>query len=142
MGDPDVIFETAEFPLSSLYEVQDALDGVMIEFSIDASGVDEITNRLELNLGNSTKQRDIIDYLNNQFGDFDERCITFLGPNPVTLTGGEFTPSTVPNYGFFGANMPLIYGTVVVVIVVVVALACCLAFVRHGAKLQAASATS
>jgi DNA-binding HxlR family transcriptional regulator len=76
----NIVFETAKFPLSRLYAVQDALDGVMIKFSIDATGVNEITNRLDVHLHDSTKQKDIIDFLNNQFNDFDERCISFLGP--------------------------------------------------------------
>lgn len=73
IGDPDVIFETQEFPLSSLYEAQHALDGVMGNFSIDVSSVNEIANRVDLNLENSTKQSEIIGYLNNQIVDFDSR---------------------------------------------------------------------
>jgi DNA-binding transcriptional ArsR family regulator len=81
-----IVFESAKFPLSRLYAVQDALDGVMIKFSIDATGVNEITNRLDVNLHDSTKQKDIIDFLNNRFNDFDERCITFLGPLELELS--------------------------------------------------------
>ena len=79
----NIVFETAKFPLSRLYAVQDALDGVMIKFSIDATSVNEITNRLDVNLHDSTKQKDIVDFLNNQFSDFDERCISFLGPQEI-----------------------------------------------------------
>jgi DNA-binding HxlR family transcriptional regulator len=81
-----IIFETAKFPLSRLYAVQDALDEVMIKFSIDATGVNEITNRLDVNLHDSTKQRDIIYFLNSQFNDFDEKCISFLGPLELELS--------------------------------------------------------
>ena len=76
----NIVFETAKFPLSRLYAVQDALDGVMIKFGIDVTGVNEIANKLDVNLHDSTKQKDIIDFLNSKFNDFDERCISFLGP--------------------------------------------------------------
>ena len=56
----DVVFETAKFPLSRLYAVQDALDGVMIKFGIDETGVNEIANKLDVHLHDSTKQKDII----------------------------------------------------------------------------------
>ena len=59
-----VVFETAEFPLSHLYAVQDALNGVMIKFGIDATGINEIANKVDVNLHDSTKQKDIIDFLN------------------------------------------------------------------------------
>ena len=135
MGDPDVIFEVAEFPLSTLHEIQDAIGGVMGDFKIDVACVNEITNRLELNLEDSTKQNDIIQYLNSQFTDFNASCITFLGPNPVTAGIGEITPSTVPINGFLGTNISTIYGVAAVAIVaVVIALTFCLALLRHGAK--------
>jgi hypothetical protein len=135
MGDPDVIFVAAEFPLSCLYEAQDAIGPAMGTFRIDVAGANEITNRLELNLEDSTKQSDIIEYLNSRITNFDARCITFLGPNPVTLTGGEITPSTASNDGFFAADIPTTYVVVpVVLIVVTAALACCLVFVRRGIK--------
>jgi DNA-binding HxlR family transcriptional regulator len=82
----NIVFETAKFPLSRLYAVQDALDGVMIKFDIDATGVNEIANKLDVNLHDSTKQKDIIDFLNSKFNDFDERCISFLGPLEAVLT--------------------------------------------------------
>jgi hypothetical protein len=138
MGDPDVIFETAEFPLSYLYEVQHALNGVMIIFNIDVSSLNEITNRLDLNLENSTKQSDIIEYLNNQIVDFDERCITFLGPNPITAGAEYIYPSTVPpegNTGFLETS----YGIPAAVIFVTIVLgACCLGFLRCREKYPSA----
>lgn len=143
MGDPDVIFETAEFPLFYLYEVQHALDGAMGTFSIDVNGVNEITNKVELNLENSTKQKEIVEYINTKIADFDERCITFLGPNPVTAGVGELNPPmATPWYtgSFLGTNIPLIYGvTAAAIIAVTVVVACYLAFVRHRAKPSAVS---
>jgi hypothetical protein len=138
MGDPDVIFENADFPLSYLYAVQDAVGGVMVNFRIDVASVNEITNRLQLNLEDSTKQRAIIEYLNNQVADFDESCITFLGPNPITAGLGELNPPMATpesNGGFLGTNIPMIYGAAAIAIIAVtIALACYLAFVRHGEK--------
>lgn len=81
-----VVFETADFPLSHLYAVQAVLNGVMIKFGIDETGVNEIANKLDVHLHDSTKQKDIIDFLNSKFIDFDERCISFLGPLEVVLT--------------------------------------------------------
>ena len=92
----NIVFETAKFPLSRLYAVQDALDGVMIKFSIDATGVNEITNKLDVNLHNSTKQKDIIDFLNSKFNDFDERCIAFMGPLELTFTTNTSSSLTPP----------------------------------------------
>ncbi len=89
--DKDIVIETAKFPLSRLHAVQDALDGVMIKFSIDATGVNQTANRLDVNLHDSTKKKDIINYLNKQFNDFDERCISFLGPIEIKLTADLYT---------------------------------------------------
>lgn len=140
IGDPDVIFETQEFPLSRLYEAQNAIGPAMGTFRIDVAGANEITNRLELNLEDSTKQSDIIAYLDSKVAGFDERCVTFLGPNPITLTGEEITPSAVPADGFLGTNIPMIYGvTAVAIIAVMVALVCYLAFVRQEVKPQSTS---
>ena len=58
----------------------------MIKFGIDATGVNETANKVDVNLHDSTKQKDIIDFLNNKFNDFDERCIAFMGPLEVVLT--------------------------------------------------------
>lgn len=95
----NIVFETAKFPLSRLYAVQDALDGVMMKFGIDETGVNEIANKIDVHLRDSTKQKDIIDFLNNKFNDFDERCISFLGPLEIvpsavltTNTTSSFTP--------------------------------------------------
>jgi len=82
----NIVFESADFPLSRLYAVQAALRGVMIKFGIDATGTNEKANKVDVNLHDSTKQKDIIDFLNSQFNDFDERCIAFLGPLELQLT--------------------------------------------------------
>lgn len=58
----------------------------MIKFDIDATATNEKANKLDVNLHDSTKQKDIIDFLNNQFNDFDERCIAFLGPLEIGYT--------------------------------------------------------
>ena len=85
----NIVFENAKFPLSRLYAVQDALDGVMIKFGIDATAINETANKVDVNLHDSTKQKDIVDFLNNQFNDFDERCISFLGPLEIGYTSVE-----------------------------------------------------
>lgn len=90
----NIVFETAKFPLSRLYAVQDALDGVMIKFCIDATGVNEIANKLDVHLQDSTKQKDIIDFLNNKFNEFDERCISFLGPLEIVPSAVLTTNTT------------------------------------------------
>lgn len=81
----NIVFETADFPLSRLYAVQHALTGVMIKFGIDATSINEIANKVDVYLHDSTKQKDIVDFLNNHFIDFDERCISFLGPLELEL---------------------------------------------------------
>ena len=138
IGDPDVIFETAEFPLSYLYKVQHTLEGVMVNFGIDEDGVYESANRVELHLENSTKQQDIIAFLNTKIVGFDASCITFLGPCKLSIELPEInSPIAAPEYNdsFLGTNIPVIYGaTAVAVIAVTIAIACYLAFVRHGTK--------
>lgn len=139
IGDPDVIYETAEFPLSHLGAVQDALNGVMLDFSIDASGINEITNRLDVNLHDATKRSDVIQFLNSKFTDFNDSCITFLGPVEISDGILHITPSAVPsgNFVLLGSDIPVFYGVAAVAIIAVtVTLACYLAFVRHQAKPQ------
>jgi len=88
-----IVFETARFSLFRFYSGQDALDGVMIKFGIDATSINEITNKVDVNLHDSTKQNDIVDFLNNQFSDFDERCISFSGPLEI-VPSAVLTTST------------------------------------------------
>lgn len=142
-NDPDIIFEVAEFPLSYLYEVQHALEGVMVNFGIDSVGVHESANRVELNLENSTKQQDIIAFLKTKINSFDESCITFLGPCELSIDLPNINPPMATpesNSGFLGTNIPMIYGAAAVAIIAVtIALVCYLAFVRRGGEPRAVS---
>jgi hypothetical protein len=136
IGDPDVIFEVAEFPLSRLYEIQDSI--LDAPFSFDTAGVNEIINRLEIHLPDSTKPEAVTEFFKNKFADFDERCITLLGPNPVTAGVEYIHPSTAPNDGFLGTALPTTYGAVAVAIVLVITALGCMLLGFYTAKGKAA----
>lgn len=82
----DIVFETAVFPLSYLKAVQAALNGVMIEFGIEETVLNETANKIDIHLLDSTKQKDVIEFLNTVFNDFDDRCVAFMGPVGIRLT--------------------------------------------------------
>jgi hypothetical protein len=88
-----IVFETAHFPLSRLNAVQDALDGVMAKFQIESTGINEIANRVDISLFDSTKQQSIVEFLKTVFNDFDDRCVTFSGPFGISLTA-DLTTNT------------------------------------------------
>ena len=94
-NDTNIVFETAVFPLSRLKAVQAALNGVMIEFGIESTGLNETANKIDIHLLDSTKQKDVIEYLKTVFNDFDDRCVAFMGPVGIRLTAAE-NSSTVP----------------------------------------------
>lgn len=120
----------------SLYELQDALVGAPFRF--DKACVNITSNRLEINLPDGIYQKEVTDFFKIKFIDFDVRCITFLGPCPIT--GGiddVNSPAVTPesNGGFLETNIPSIYVVVAVAIIAVtIALACYLALVRRGGK--------
>jgi DNA-binding transcriptional ArsR family regulator len=97
-----IVFETADFPLSYLYAVQSALNGVMIEFGIEATALNEIANTVDIHLLDSTKQKDVIEFLKTVFNDFDDRCVAFMGPVEITLSAAESSQTLPPgnNTGF------------------------------------------
>ena len=98
-----VVFETAEFPLSRLYAVQDALTGVMKEFGIEATAINEISNRVDINLLDRSNQQAIVEFLKSVFNDFDDGCVEFMGPAGLQLT-------TNPNSSF---NPPVSMNTAI-----------------------------
>ncbi len=134
-NDPDIIFETAEFPLSSLYELQDALVGAPFRF--DKACVNITSNRIEINLPDGTDQKEVTNYFKMKFTDFDVSCINFLGPCPITGGIDDINSPAVTlesNDGFLGTNIPSMYVVVAFAIVAVtIAFACYLTFVR-GSK--------
>lgn len=88
-NDEDIVYDIADFPLSRLYEIQRTLDGVMQEFSIEFTGLNEITNKLQIHLLDSTKEKEITEFLKNKFNDFDVRCIIFKDPIGIKLTAAD-----------------------------------------------------
>ena len=103
-NDTDIVFETADFPLSYLKAVQAALNGVMIEFGIEETGLNETANTIDIHLLDSTKQKDVIEFLKTVFNDFDDRCVAFMGPVGITLSAAESSSTVLPesNTGFLG----------------------------------------
>jgi hypothetical protein len=79
-NDEDIIYDIADFPLSRLYEIQRTLDGVMLEFGIEGTCLNETANRLNIYLFESAQENEVIEFLENKFNDFDVRCIAFKGP--------------------------------------------------------------
>ena len=89
-NDEDIIFDSGDFPLSRLYEIQRTLDGeVMQEFSIELMGVNQTANKLQIHLLDSTKENEITEFLENKFNDFDVRCLSFKGPVGIKLTAAD-----------------------------------------------------
>lgn len=88
-NDEDIIYDTADFPLSSLYEIQRKLDGVMQDYRIESTALNEITNKLEIHLLDNTKEKEIIEFLKNEFNDFDARSIIFKSPIGIELSATD-----------------------------------------------------
>jgi hypothetical protein len=85
LGDSEVIFETADFPLSHLDSVQSALDGVMLKFDIACTCLNETANRIDIHLRDNTKQKDVVEFLKTVFNGFDDRCLAFKD-DPVDIS--------------------------------------------------------
>ena len=102
----NIVFETAVFPLSHLKAVLSALSGVMIDFSIDSAGLNEPANTIDIHLRDSTKQKDVVEFLKTVFNDFDDRCVAFMGPEEIVLTSAESSPTVPPESitGFLGTS--------------------------------------
>jgi hypothetical protein len=88
-NDPDVIYEYVEFPLSTLYEIQRSMFSYMKDFRIECLKVDEINNKVEISLLDNTQEKQITDYLNAKFDNFNSRCVTFTGPIGLKLTAAD-----------------------------------------------------
>ena len=95
-NDTNIVFETAVFPLSHLKAVQAALNGVMMEFGIEETVLNETANKIDIHLLDSTKQKDVIEFLKTVFNDFDDRCVAFMGPVGIRLTAAENSPTVPP----------------------------------------------
>ncbi|NLE04194.1 MAG: hypothetical protein GX638_05250, partial [Crenarchaeota archaeon] len=107
MGYDDVVvFDVADFSLSFLREVQRTLDGVMQEFSIEFTGVDHVTNRLDVGMLDSAKSKSVIEFLKTKFNDFDDKCIIFKGS-----VGIRFSAADTSSNALIGSNCSLSTGT-------------------------------
>lgn len=116
--DDDVIYEYAPFPLSKLYEVQKTLDGVMQEFDIQSTSLNECDNVIEVKIWDETKENDILDYLeSNVFGFSPDSvtiesttdeivCTATTNTNSNALAGSRSTNSSGYATLGFNANGP------------------------------------
>jgi hypothetical protein len=93
LGDSEVIFETADFPLSHLDAVQSALNDVMLKFDIACTSLNETANKIDIHLRDNTKQKDVIEFLKTVFSGFDERCLAFKD-DPVNISTTAVDSST------------------------------------------------
>jgi len=127
--DEEIIYEVADFSLSYLYGIQDTLFEFMPEFDISAIGINEITNKIGINIDRS-RENDVLEFLYIKFDDFDSSCITFSDPVEIRLT--EYS------YGIFGGGKAAtIVGLIVVVLtltVVLVMAGLCLYFRKRGKR--------
>jgi len=105
-NDEDIIFETADFPLSRLYEIQRTLDIVMQEFGIESIALNEITNKIEIHLLDSTKEKDIIEYLKTKLYAFNDNSVIFKDP-----VGFETTAANTASNALGGSNTASTSGT-------------------------------
>jgi hypothetical protein len=103
--DKDVIYEFADFPLSHLYAVQSTLGDVMLQFGIDCTTINEVTNRVDVHLNTTiASEKEVIDYLNTKFNGFDSRCITFVSPAGINISADDTTSNALA-----GSNMDTAY---------------------------------
>jgi hypothetical protein len=63
-----------------LYEVQRTLDGVMGDFGISYTSINEYINRLDLGLFDRTREVEVVDFLKTKFDGFDDKCLMFTEP--------------------------------------------------------------
>jgi hypothetical protein len=130
--DEDIIYEVADFSLSRLYEVQRTLDNVMFEFDMSATSINEITNRLDINIEKG-RENDVIEFLKTKFNDFNSRCITFSGPAEFHLTAADVASNVLKGSnndygnGIFGEGK-----TVVIICFIVVVLALTVGTITAG----------
>jgi len=92
-NDDDIIFEYAANPLSRLLNIQEALNPLMQTFSIEATVLNEITNKIEIQLFDSSKDKDIIKYLESVINRFTVESITFNGTTGIKYTATTNTTS-------------------------------------------------
>ena len=61
----------------------------------------------------STKQKDVVDFLKTVFNDFDYRCVAFMGPLGIILTAAESIPTIPPESSardqLNGSSAPVIF---------------------------------
>ena len=89
-NDEEIIFEIVDFPLSFLYEVQRTFDATaMGEFDIAFTGINEVTNRLDIGLLDITKENEVTEFLENKINDFDARCLTFKVSAGFTISAAH-----------------------------------------------------
>lgn len=99
-NDKDIIYEFANFPLSNLYEAQRTLRGVLKEFEIESTGIDEIKNRVEISLLDNTKEKEITDFLKANLNGFDARCISFTNAFGITISAADNSTNALAGSNF------------------------------------------
>lgn len=99
-NDKDIVYEYADFSLSRIYEVQRALTSVLQKFNITSTAVNEITNKLDIQLLDISKEKEITDFINAKVNDFDARCITF----EERSVGWQLTATDTTSNALAGSN--------------------------------------
>jgi len=105
LGDGDVIFDTAEFPLTLLYQIQYCLTSIMEKFTIDFIVLNEVENRLDVHMIDRTKESAVLEFLKVNFDNFNERCIAFNDS-----AGIEISASNTVNNALAGSRTSVANG--------------------------------
>ncbi|MDR2204203.1 MAG: S1 family peptidase [Nitrososphaerota archaeon] len=109
--DESVVYDVAKYPLPFLYDVQTSLGDVMAEFGIQSTSLNEFTNRLEVDLSDSTKEKDIVDFLTTKFNEFDTGCLTFTDSTGPMLPTASNTATNALAGSQTSANANQIIGS-------------------------------
>ncbi|MDR1993147.1 MAG: hypothetical protein LBQ98_06615 [Nitrososphaerota archaeon] len=119
INDDEIIYDVADFSLSRLYEIQRTLEKVMFEFEMSTIVINEFTNKVDISI-NKTREKDVLEFLNTQFDDFDEKCITFSDPIEIRFTAdntADLLPETDTTATPQNQNI-LIIGIVIIAIII------------------------
>lgn len=72
------ILERAKVSLEQLLRIQECLLSTKQDFGVICSRVDEQNNQLEIGLSDLSRAPEVLAYLQEQLGTFDESCIRFV----------------------------------------------------------------
>ncbi len=87
----DVIYRKVQFSKSYLRNIQKALRGHMKEFTLVSVGSGNMDNKVEIELTDSSKENDVLEFLEENTEDFNSEAVVFtMTDEPVEDAKGSF----------------------------------------------------